>query len=284
MTLASSQKKADLHIHTNYSDGLLTPQQVVEYSRRKNLSTISITDHDSVSGVGVTLSLAGSQLEVIPGVELSTTYEDIDVHILGYYLDHKAPALVGYLADLQGYRERRAQQIVEKLARHGVTIEYERVRTIAGPGAIGRPHIAAAMQERGFVSTVDEAFNRFIGYRGPCYVPKKELDPRGAISIINEFDGIAVLAHPGVYNCDRLLTDILGCGIEGVEVWHPEHSRSVAEKLLKFAGENGLVVTGGSDCHGGHKGRQVLIGQILLDECYVQALRERAKGKHYGRE
>ncbi len=276
MTSDSSQKKADLHIHTSYSDSLLSPVEVTEYAKKRGLQTIAITDHDSILGIEEARAGGGQELEVIPGVELSTIYQDIDVHILGYYVDFRDRKLIEYLADLQHFREGRARQMIEKLAGYGIRIEYDRVRDIAQRGALGRPHIATAMQEKGYVSTIDEAFYRFIGYHGPCYVPKKEIEPHAAIKTIKEFGGVAVLAHPGVYGCDELTAQVLKDGIDGVEVWHPEHSRSCIERLLRLAKENGLLITGGSDCHGGRKGRSVLIGQVFVDECYVNALRQRA--------
>ncbi len=280
MTLDSFPKKADLHIHTYYSDGLLSPQQVIEYVKDKNLKTISITDHDAVAGVQEAIDLADREVEVIPGVELSTIYHEIDVHILGYYCDYQNSELIRYLTDLKCFRENRVRQMIEKLAKFGIKLEYNYVCNIAQQkGVLGRPHIATAMKEKGYVSTIDEAFYRFIGYHAPCYVPKKEIEPQEAIRIIKQFGGVPVLAHPGVYGSEEIIPLSIRSGIEGIEVWHPEHSRTCWERLLQIARENKLLITGGSDCHGGRKNGRVLIGEILLDNSYVEALKDHIRAR-----
>jgi len=276
MTLDLLQKKADLHIHTHFSDSLLSPKQVIENVKTQGLDTIAITDHDSILGIDEAIDCGDKAHEIIPGVELSTIFQEIDVHILGYYIDYRNEDLVRYLTDLQHFRENRARQMIEKLAKYGIKLEYDLIRNIVQQAAVGRPHIATAMKEKGYVSTIDEAFYRFIGYHGPCYVPKKEIEIREAIQIIKEFGGIPVLAHPGVYECEELIPKTINDGIEGIEVWHPEHTRRCTERLLLIANEYHLLVTGGSDCHGGRKGGRVLIGQVCLNDCYVRELKRRA--------
>ncbi len=276
MTSDSFQEKADLHIHTYYSDGLLSPQEVIKKVKAKGISTISITDHDAVAGIKEAIDSAGKEVKVIPGVELSSIYQDIDVHILGYYIEFEHAELIDYLAELQSFRENRARQMIDKLAKYGIKIEYDHVRNIAQQGAVGRPHIATAMKEKGYVASIDEAFYRFIGYHGPCYVPKKEIEPREAIRVIKEFKGVTVLAHPGIYEYRDLISRVIADGIDGIEVWHPEHSQSCSQRLFQLANENKLLVTGGSDCHGGIKNRQILIGEVAIDLCYIKALNARA--------
>lgn len=276
MTLESYQKKADLHIHTHYSDGLLSPQEIVTHVKAREIRTISITDHDAVSGIKETIEFGKDDIDVIPGVELSTIFQDIDVHILGYYLKYQHRDLVKYLGELQSFRENRARQMIEKLGKYGIKLEFDYIRNIALHGAMGRPHIATAMKEKGYVHSIDEAFYRFIGYHAPCYVPKKELCPAEAISIIKEFGGITVLAHPGIYESKELLSKVMDDGIDGIEVWHPEHARSCSQRLLQIAKDNKLLVTGGSDCHGGRKNGLILIGEFGVDESYVRALKARA--------
>lgn len=271
------ENHCDLHLHTSFSDGLLTPEAVVRKAKELGLAAIAISDHDAVGGIDPALRAAQLlDFEVVPAIEMSCTHERFDVHILGYYLDYHHPDLAAFLTKVQQKRLERAHEIVGKLNQQGLPLDVNRVLEIAQGGALGRPHIAQALLERGHVRTSDEAFVKFIGYHSPAYVPKMELSPAAAIDFIHRYGGIPVAAHPGTYDDDELLNDLIAAGLMGIEVYHPDHSAARAKHYLEVAQQNRLFVTGGSDCHGGRKGR-LFIGAVTVPYRY---LAEMKKYKH----
>ncbi|MEO0071648.1 MAG: PHP domain-containing protein [candidate division WOR-3 bacterium] len=267
----------DLHTHTVFSDGLFTPEEVVERAKEVGLTAIAITDHDSVDGID-RAKLTGKklQIEVVPGVEMSCSVNGTDVHILGYYFDYQNSAVKKFFARLRESRLERAAKMVNRLAELGVKVSFSRVKELAGAGAVGRPHLAQAMVEARAVSSVSEAFVRYIGYDGPAYFPKMRLTPLEVISFIHQNDGVAVIAHPGTYGNDDLLYTVLAAGVDGIEVWHPEHNQRAVEHYLEIAEKNRLLITGGSDCHGGFKFGKVYLGEVRLPYRYLAALKHRA--------
>lgn len=268
-------KYCDFHIHTIFSDGLLKPEEVVAKAKEQELSVIAIADHDAVDGVEPAIR-TGKELgiEVIPSVELSSIYDNIDIHILGYFIDYKNPELLVFLKKVQVQRTLRAKRIIEKLKEQGVELSVERVLELAGTGSVGRPHIAQALFERGYINSFDEAFYRFIGYHSPAYVPKMEISPGEAIELINHFSGISVVAHPGTMRRDDVIYHLIEEGISGIEVWHPEHNEAQVEYYLELAIKNRLLITGGSDCHGGRKGK-LFLGEIRVPYEYYEELKSR---------
>jgi hypothetical protein len=272
---AKPKPTVDLHIHTTCSDGLLRPEEVVYKAKELELAAIGIADHDAVDGVEKAL-LTGSEIgiEVVPAVELSCIHNSNDIHILGYYIDYKNSELLEFLGSVQKQRLERAHKIVGKLSEQGVNIDVERVLEFSTGASVGRPHIAQALLESGYVATFNEAFWKFIGYHCPAYVPKMEINPKQAIELIKRFSGISVLAHPGSYRQDDIIYALIEAGIAGLEVWHPEHSESASEHYLEIAQKNGLVVTGGSDCHGGRKGK-IFMGEIRIPYHYLSELKQK---------
>jgi len=260
---------ADLHIHSHYSDGTFSPEAIVEVAKNYGLRAISIADHDAVEGVLEAEEVASRRgVEVIPGVELSSMLDGLDIHILGYFADVRNRKLSDYLAAFRRSRQERALRMVEKLCGLGVDVELGLVLEKAGRGSIGRPHIADAMVEAGAVSTIAEAFSRYIGYDGPAYVEKYYIDTRDAVTLIRSAGGIPVLAHPGTYERDGLLMELLEAGIEGIEVMYPRHTEQQRADYREFARTHGLVVTGGSDCHGDRRG-DPLIGKYTIPYALV---------------
>jgi predicted metal-dependent phosphoesterase TrpH len=263
----------DLHLHTIHSDGTETPEAVVGMARQARLSAIAITDHDTLAGLAAATEAASVHgIELIPGVELSATDGRSDVHILGYYVD---PNTAGFPAELDRLREgrlTRAERIVERLHALGVPVALERVLEIAGTAPIGRPHIAAAIVEAGRAASMDEAFERYLGYRGPAYVPKRTLTPAGAIDLVRQAGGVAVLAHPGSLRRDDLLPELKAAGLQGIEVWHPKHDAARVNHYTAMARDMSLAVTGGSDFHGGGRGLAV-VGEQPVPSAVLAPLR-----------
>jgi len=267
--------KVDLHIHTNQSDGLLPPEKVVQLAARAGLRTISITDHDEVGALTVAVT-TGKQLgvEVISGVELSVSHNGFDIHILGYLLDFHHPRLLELLSYFQSERVRRVHRILEKLEAQGYSVPLEIVLRKAGPGSIGRPHIADALVEAGHVSSYYEAFNRFIADGKPAFVPKVRISAAEAVTIIHEARGLACLAHPGQNLTESVILDVIKAGVDGIEIVHPKHTLSQRELYRQLAKTYNLLETGGSDFHGGRKEDEKL-GDYVIEYEKVEKLKAR---------
>ncbi|MDW7651874.1 MAG: PHP domain-containing protein [Bacillota bacterium] len=249
---------ADLHVHTTASDGMLSPRNVVARASETGLSAVAVTDHDSAGGIAEALEAgAAYQVNVIPGIELSTECEDHEIHILGFYIDHTDTHLLSLLNDLQTSRFTRAEKMVEKLASLGYRIEMNAVLRHAGDAAPGRPHIGRALVEKGYLPSVTDAFESLIGFRMPAYVERFKLTPQQAIQAIHQAGGIAAWAHPGLVGDDSFLELFLSCGLDGLEAYHPDHSAAKSEYYRQLAKNKGLVICGGSDFHGGERAREL---------------------------
>lgn len=262
----------DLHIHTNYSDGEYPPKEVVRRAARAGLSVIAITDHDNILGIEEAVEEGEAiGVSVLPGVELSAEDNGSDIHILGYLFDYRNEELRDTLEFFREERLKRAKIIVEKLRGMGVSLEMEEVLEEAGHGAVGRPHIAHVLIKRGYVATVREAFENYLGYESPAYVPKFKMTVKDAIDLIKKAGGIPVMAHPGLSAPPHKVMEFIGLGLLGLEIWHPEHDEDTVAFYSRVADEHGLVKTGGSDYHGEQKGRANL-GQIKLPYKVVRDL------------
>jgi len=262
----------DLHIHTNFSDGTLSPEQVVKKAVELNLSAIAITDHDTTEGISPAIEEAKlTNIEVIPGIELNTHYYEQEIHILGYYFDYQGDYINEVLKKLQQNRVDRAKKIVEKLNRLGLNISYERVRGIASGPSIGRPHIAEAMIEKNYVNSIEEAFDKYIGEDAPAYVPREKLTPFEAIDIIKKAKGVPILAHPGLLKDQSVIDELIYYGIMGIEVYHSKHDKNQTEYYTELALEKGLLMTGGSDSHGEEP---LLLGTIYVPEKVLSDLKK----------
>ncbi|NPV26014.1 MAG: PHP domain-containing protein [Firmicutes bacterium] len=263
----------DLHIHTTASDGLLSPQQVVGQAVDLGLRAIAITDHDIIDGCSPAITVAGEKLEVIPGIEINTEWKNKEVHVLGYFIDLEDQQFLQTLKELRQARLNRIGKIVRKLRQLGLNIELSRVLELAGAGTIGRPHIAIAMIEQGYVETIQEAFTNYIGYGAPAYVPRYKLSPSEAVEIIRRAKGIPVLAHPGLIGSDELIPDLVKIGLQGLEVFYPEHDPEQTEHYLRLARYYNLAVTGGSDFHGNSSDYRGELGGLKIDYSVVEKLR-----------
>jgi predicted metal-dependent phosphoesterase TrpH len=270
----TQKKYIDLHLHTTASDGLLTPDEVVEIAAREGLSAISITDHDSIDGYLAAREKAEELgIELIPGVELSLTHKGEDFHLLGYLIDCENPEFLKKINSFQEERRIRGEKMVEKLNELGIDLSMETVKSIAGKGSVGRPHLADALVKEEFVHTYEEAFARYLGYHAQAYVPKKYLTPKEGIELIHLVRGVAVLAHPGTGRTAQAIYDLLPLGLDGIEAYHCKHDRETTRNLINTAKKLGLIYTGGSDCHG-RKKDNILIGTVKVPYACLEMLRK----------
>jgi predicted metal-dependent phosphoesterase TrpH len=247
-----AEKWIDLHTHSTFSDGNRRPAELVEIAVRKGLSALALADHDCLDGFGELKEAADSVgLEVITAVELSSEHNGRDLHILGYGIDPENEALRGALRAFVETREQRGVKIVQKLAGMGVELDMDVILAKSGGGALGRPHIAEALVEGGYVADFPEAFARYLGEDCPAYVPKYKISPRDAVAHIHAAAGLAFVAHPGYYLEDtEAFANLLQEGFDGIEVHHPYHKNGVVDRLLEVARERNLLISGGSDFHG----------------------------------
>lgn len=243
----------DLHVHTTASDGLLTPPEVIDLAVKIGLTGVAITDHDTLNGLEPArkyIRLNNINLDLVPGIEINTDVEIGEVHILGYYIDPADQRLRSRLEEIKGFRRERALGMIERLAQMGLPITAEAVEGWAKGDLIGRPHIAMALKEKGYVESIKEAFDKYIAQGRPAYVPRYKFPPAEAIALIHQAGGIAVLAHPGLIKDAKTVTEIIALGINGLEAYYPEHNGTQIAYYKKVAERHGLAVTGGSDFHG----------------------------------
>jgi len=267
-------RRVDLHAHTTFSDGLLTPEELVARAIEKRLGALAVTDHDTVEAIPRARAAAGAQLELVPGIEMSTAFEGADLHILGYYLNPDHAPLGERLMRFQQERRDRTQAIVARLRELGVSVDLDEVLELAGPGVIGRPHVAQAMVRAGLVSDFDDAFERYLGAQAPAYVPRPAFSPREAIALIHSADGVSVLAHPGPQMPDSVIERLCGFGLRGIEVWHPQHGVTTVRRFQALAQRLGLLSTGGSDFHGEH--RSLDLGDVPVSIAVLDPLKQAA--------
>ncbi|SES68983.1 hypothetical protein SAMN05660297_00256 [Natronincola peptidivorans] len=244
-------KYIDMHTHTTASDGTLTPTQLIQYAIVKGLAGIAITDHDTIAGIKEA-KVCCSQLSdftIIPGVELSTEDSGEEVHILGYNINYKSKELLDTLMLIQNQRMNRVKKMVKKLQGLDIDITYNEILAMSKQGVIGRPHVARALVKKGYIEDLQEAFVKYLSKGCPAYVPRYKLTPFEAIDLIHKVGGIAVVAHPGLIKNHGILLNILRKGVDGIEVYHPEHKKQDNIKYLALANEYQLIVTAGSDFH-----------------------------------
>ena len=243
--------KVDLHLHTTFSDGRLTPTQLVELIVSKGITVASVTDHDSTEGIPEALEAAARfpQLTIIPGIELSTDIPGTEVHMLGYFIRYEDAAFQEMLRSFRDGRVDRAREMVDKLGALGLPVDWERVCELA-QGAVGRPHIAQAMVEKGYISRPQEAFVHYLGRNGLAYAERTKMTPAEAVDYIRGVGGVPVLAHPHVVdNVESLLPELVEAGLAGMEVHYKEYTPAEVEAFGAMAARYGLLPCGGSDYH-----------------------------------
>ncbi len=245
-------KKIDLHVHTNYSDGLYSPHQVLNLAKIFNLDVISITDHDNLDGYRSAVEYAKElNIKLIPGVEISSQLEDREVHILAYNIDIDNEELNNLLQLIYDSRFNRAQKIVEKLSENGIELDFDEIMKTAGENNyLGRPHISRALVDSGFCKDKFEAFDKYLGDKCFAFVPKYSVPVKEVIKIIRNAGGISVLAHPYSLRNDKLIYKIIQLGIDGMEVFYAKCNDDLIYHYNEMALMNNLIRTGGSDFHG----------------------------------
>jgi len=255
--------EVDLHLHSTASDGRFSPAEIVHKAAELGLTVIALTDHDSVDGLAQAVAAAQAfpHLKVIPGIEISTDVPAGEAHVLGYFIDYTDQGFKASLEGLRHSRRRRAKGMVGKLGDLGIHIKWPRVREIAGSGTIGRPHIAQAMLEGGYIASIGEAFTRYIGRGGPAYVEREKMTPPQAVELVLRAGGLAVLAHPlTVGDPEAVVIELKAAGLVGVEVYYNGYTAQQVRRLLGLANGYGLIATGGSDYHGLDPATETVIG------------------------
>ena len=253
----------DLHIHSTASDGQFSPADIVRKAAEAGLTVIALTDHDTVDGIAPALEAAKNfpRLKVIPGVEISTYVDKGEVHVLGYFVDYTQPELLDALGRMRNSRRERAQKMIAKLRNMGLPVEWKRVQEIAGNGSIGRPHIAQAMLEKGYITSMKEAFTNYIGWGGTAYVKRDKMTPVEAAQLILQANGLPVLAHPfTIDDPGTLVIELKAGGLVGIEAYYDSYTAEEINRLIKLAEKYGLIVTGGSDYHGIDASTETMIG------------------------
>lgn len=267
--------RLDLHVHTTASDGSLGPREIVGLATDGGLDVLAITDHDTVAGIPAAIATASEgSLQLIPGIEVSSTFEGAEYHILGYFIDPGADSIQAHERHALGGRESRMEEMVARLRRQGLLIEMADVLDAAGPdrSAIARPHLARALVLKGYGSSVSDTFDRLIGDDHPAFVPTRLATPEGAIRVILDAGGTPVWAHPPMDALKRLLPAFVSAGLKGLEVYRPRSTAAHIRKLERVAKSAGLLVTGGSDWHNPERGQT--LGSFYVTEEDVGELLE----------
>jgi 3',5'-nucleoside bisphosphate phosphatase len=278
--------RVDLHIHSTASDGKLTPEAIIAKAVELRLKVISLTDHDSIAGIVPAMKAAKAfpGLTFIPGVEISTDLADGEAHILGYFIDYTDPGLEKALEKFRNSRLGRGRGMVEKLKTLGIDIDWARVQEIAGDGAIGRPHIARAMLEKGYITTFKEAFDKYIGHGGPAYVEREKMTPEEAVALIVRSKGLPVLAHPfTVPDPEAMVINLKTAGLVGIETYYKDNTPEQTQATLRLAEKYGLIATGGTDYHGINDSREVMLGGVDVPLEAAQKLISLAEKLHLKR-
>lgn len=264
---------ADLHLHTTFSDGYHSPRALIDKVAGLGIAAISITDHDEVAALPIAMTYGKQKnVEVLTGIELSVHFNGQDIHLLGYCFDHENSELARHLELFKNERVKRAERIVQKLANLGISISFDDILAKAGNGVIGRPHIANVLLEKGHVFSFQEAFDKYLGTDKPANVDKYKIELSTALALIRDAGGICSIAHPAIQLRDADVLQLIEHGVEGIEVVHPKHGEVEIALFTDLAENHNLVMTGGSDFHGGSKGEETL-GKYIVSNDVVNQLK-----------
>ncbi len=268
------EKMVDLHNHTKFSDGSLSPAKLIEVAKEKGIAAMGITDHDTMEGI-TPAQKAGEEhdIEIVPGLELSTHRGGKEFHLLGYYCDPKHPLLKTLLDKMISDRQDRMKKMITRLGDLGLTIDITEILSKTEGRAPGRPHLALTLCQKGYCRTPLEAFQKYIGNGCPPYVERYKLDLYKAIDLVRIAGGIPVLAHPGIYKEDHFIPSMVKKGLLGIEVFHPDHRPKDVNKYQQLAQKYDLLITGGSDYHGEGIGSAPVVGTITIGYKYLEELK-----------
>lgn len=272
--MSSSLSLVDLHLHSTASDGKLSPHDLVKLAADTGLKVIALTDHDSTEGLipALEAAKASPDITLIPGVEISTDLPDGEAHILGYFIEYSDPDFTKTLERFRLSRLNRGKKMVDKLSSLGIFIDWKRVQEIAGEGVIGRPHIARAMMEKGYINKFEEAF-RYIGHDGPAYVARDKMTPEEAVALIVNAKGLPVLAHPfTVKDPEAMVIKLKKVGLAGIEVYYKDNTPDQTANTLKLAQKYGLIATGGTDYHAMGEPGEMMMGGVEVPMTAVDQL------------
>jgi len=280
--------KVDLHIHTIYSDGVFSPERIVDTAIEAGLDAIAITDHDNVLAYPIAVDYAkkivnsgGKALEILPGVEINTIYKGVEIHILGYFMDRDNADFQAMLKSQQKARVEQTEEILHLLnKKEGIHITIDKLKSlVAEGGSIGRPHIAKAITMVGGTNSVTDAYNKYIHDGSDVYIPRKTITPHEAIETIYDAGGIPVFAHPfDVEAAESLIKEFMHYGLRGVEAYHRKHSPAMVEYFSSIAEKNGLIITGGSDFHAPNPNNgQIIMGKNFIPEWIYDKLMKEKK-------
>ncbi|HTG45331.1 MAG TPA: PHP domain-containing protein [Verrucomicrobiae bacterium] len=273
----------DLHLHTTFSDGTYSPEELASEAKRFGLIAVALTDHDTVEGCPrMKAACEAAAIEFIPATELTAEINGIELHMLAYFVDIESAVLLERMHHFQDERHERIREIVARLQKMKVPLEEEDVFALANCRSPGRPHVARALIQRKICSSLDEAFERFLKKNRPAWVPKEKISAADALKLIHSAGGLAVVAHPGLARTEEALPALIEAGIDGIECYHSRHSPAASNYYTSLAEQHDLLVTGGSDCHGMNKGKP-LIGSIKLPYEYVRQIKERLPEDHPAR-
>lgn len=270
--------KADLHTHTNFSDGVHTPEELIRKVKYAGINCLSITDHDNVDAIEEAIEIGKKyNVSIIPGCEISSEHNGKETHILAYFLDYKNDELLNYLHNFRKERMKRAEKIVQRLNQLKIPIKLSEVlKYVKGNASIGRPHIAIALVEGRYIDNYYEVFNNYLGDDKPAYVKKPNISSKEAIQLINRCGGLSFIAHPGKNLRDsNTLFELIEHGVDGIEVIHPSHSEYDVEYFRDIASQYFLLESGGSDFHGGKINDSSILGKYFVNENKITAMKNR---------
>jgi hypothetical protein len=272
-------KFADLHLHTFFSDGTFSPEELAGHGARLGFAAMALTDHDSVEGCArMATACSAAGMEFIPGTELTAELGNTELHLLGYFLDTHNEKFLAEIGRFQTVRQNRILEMVAAINKLGVPLEVESVFALANCKSPGRPHVARALVKAGLVKNLDDAFERFLKKGRPAWVPKTKMSALQGIELIHQTGGLAVMAHPGLNHNDDIIPDLVKAGLDGIECFHTKHSTAMSERYLEIADKYHLLVTGGSDCHGFSKNKP-LIGTVKLPYEHVEKMKAKVAGR-----
>lgn len=269
---------ADLHTHTECSDGTLPPERLVQRAAERGLHVLSVTDHDTVEGVeAASKATEALDLQLVAGVELSITVDGTEVHLLAYGVDPTNSSLQKHLRSMRTARQERVRRIVERLRGEGIDLDDDVLEEeIQESSSVGRPHVAEALVRAGHVDTIRQAFDRYLGREGPGFVAKPEFPAQDALAMVHQADGIGVLAHPGHWTSSACIRHLVDAGLDGIETVHPSHDASLRQYYERLARGYDVLTTGGSDYHGRSEDEDAHFGTLGMSQAEWERFQEAA--------